>query len=212
MLDAGQAVEYIEVTAEDIAQANALAHEVLGRSLDELPPQTRRLLASIVEHVRGQARAQAIPQAEVRFTRKDVRERTGWGDTQLKVHLARLFELEYLLTHRAERGQGFAYELLFDGDVAAGVHLSGLIDAAGLGERDYDAQRSGPNVERSASGRGAVGLRSGVVQVMSSAAEQALARLATDEPDDEPQTHALRPNGTHPSCVATPSLAAEVHQ
>ena len=161
MLDAGQAVEYIEVTADDITQANTLAHEVLGRSLDELPPQTRRLLASVVEHVRGQARAQAIPQAEVRFTRKDVRETTGWGDTQMKVHLARLVELEYLLTHRAERGQGFAYELLFDGDAAAGVHLSGLIDVAGLGPRDYDAQRSGSKPERSAPGRGAVGLRSG---------------------------------------------------
>ena len=209
MLDASQAVEYVEVTAEDIAQANALAHEVLGRSLDELPPQTRRLLASVVEHVRSQARAQAIPQADVRFTRKDVRERTGWGDTQLKVHLARLVELEYLLTHRAERGQGFAYELLFDGDASTAVHLSGLIDTAALG--DYDAQRSGSKPERSAPGRGAVGLRSGVVQVVPSAENQALARLAADEADDEPQTSVLRPNGKHPSYVVTP-LAAEVRQ
>ena len=36
----GRAVEYIEVTLADIATANKLAHEVLGRSLDELPPQT----------------------------------------------------------------------------------------------------------------------------------------------------------------------------
>jgi DNA primase catalytic core len=209
MLDAGQAVEYVEVTAEDIAQANALAHEVLGRSLDELPPQTRRLLASVVEHVRSQARTQAVPAAEVRFTRKDVREATGWGDTQLKVHMARLVELEYLLTHRAERGQGFAYELLFDGDASAAVHLSGLIDTAGLHE--YDGKRSGPKVERSAPGRGAVGLRSGVVQALPLAAEQALARLPADQADDQLQTHVLRPNGKHPS-YAVPSLAAEVRQ
>jgi DNA primase len=209
MLDAGQAVEYVEVTAEDIAQANAIAHEVLGRSLDELPPQTRRLLASVVEHVRGQAKAQAIPQAEVRFTRKDVREATGWGDTQLKVHLARLVELEYLLTHRAERGQGFAYELLFDGDASTAVHLSGLIDTAGL--HDYDGQRSGPKVERSAPGRGAVGLRSGVVQAVPSADKPALAGVPGDEADEEAQTHLLRPNGKHPSYVV-PSLAAEVRQ
>ena len=37
-------VEYIEVTLDDIAVANRLACEVLGRSVDELPPQTRRLL------------------------------------------------------------------------------------------------------------------------------------------------------------------------
>lgn len=209
MLDAGQAVEYIEVTAEDISQANAIAHEVLGRSLDELPPQTRRLLASVVEHVRGQAQAQAIPQAQVRFTRKDVREATGWGDTQLKVHLARLVELEYLLTHRAERGQGFAYELLFDGDASTAVHLSGLIDTAGL--HDYDCQRSGSKAERSAPGRGAVGLRSGVVQAVPSADKSALARLPADETDDDAQTHLLRPNGKHPSYVV-PSLAAEARQ
>jgi DNA primase catalytic core len=210
MLDAGQAVEYIEVTAEDISQANDIAHEVLGRSLDELPPQTRRLLASVVEHVRGQAKAQAIPQAEVRFTRKDVREATGWGDTQLKVHLARLVELEYLLTHRAERGQGFAYELLFDGDASTAVHLSGLIDTAGL--HDYDGQRSGSKPERSAPGRGAVGQRSGVVQATQPADKPALARVLADEADEDAQTHLLRPNGKHPSYVATPSLAAEARQ
>jgi hypothetical protein len=43
----GATVEYIEVTKDDIALANKLAHEVLGRSLDELPPQTRRLLTLI---------------------------------------------------------------------------------------------------------------------------------------------------------------------
>ena len=43
----GQNVSYIEVTLDDIETANRLAHEVLGRSLDELPPQTRRLLLLI---------------------------------------------------------------------------------------------------------------------------------------------------------------------
>ena len=190
MLDAGQAVEYVEVTADDISQANAIAHEVLGRSLDELPPQTRRLLAAIALHVRAQMRSQASAQADVRFTRKDVREATGWGDTQLKVHLARLVELEYLLTHRAERGQGLTYELLFDGDASTAVHLSGLIDTAAL--HDYDAQRSGSKPQRSAPGRGAVGLRSGAVQALPSTDKQALARVLADEAADEPQTHVLR--------------------
>ena len=39
----GEPLEYIEVELDDIALANRLAHEVLGRTLDELPPQTRRL-------------------------------------------------------------------------------------------------------------------------------------------------------------------------
>ena len=46
-LPSGQ--RFIEVTLDDIALTNELAPEMLGRSLDELPPQTRRLLAHIRE-------------------------------------------------------------------------------------------------------------------------------------------------------------------
>jgi DNA primase len=188
---AGRAVEYVEATLDDIAQANAIAHEVLGRSLDELPPQTRRVLAMIVGHVHARAQAGAMRREDARFTRAELRAASGFGDTQLKVHLARLAELEYLITHRAERGQGFAYELLFDGDAAAIAHLSGLIDVDSLKARDYDAQRSGLEAERSGSqaqqsvpGRGAVGQRSGPGRPSGSAAKPALARVPADPADD----------------------------
>jgi DNA primase len=52
----GQSLAYIEVTRDDIAAANRLAHDVLGRSLDDLPPQTRRLLGLIVRMWRSGAR------------------------------------------------------------------------------------------------------------------------------------------------------------
>ena len=39
----GRQVEFIEVTLEDIDIANRLANEVLGRAVDDLPPQTRPL-------------------------------------------------------------------------------------------------------------------------------------------------------------------------
>lgn len=216
MLDAGQAVEYVEVTAEDISQANAIAHEVLGRSLDELPPQTRRLLASVVEHVRGQAREQAIPPAEVRFTRRDVRAWTGWGDTQLRVHLTRLHELEYLVAHRGMRGQSFEYELAFDGDTGAEApHLVGLIDADELAqptttETTMKSSR-GASSQFAAPSRGQNGPNAGPSRASPSADKPALARLAADEADEDTQTHLLRPNGKHPSYVVTP-LAAEARQ
>ena len=214
MQGSGQVIEYIEVTAEDISRANAIAHEVLGRSLDELPPQTRRLLASVVEHVRGQAKAQTIPQAEVRFTRRDVREWTGWGDTQLRVHLTRLHELEYLLAHRGMRGQSFEYELVFDGETGADApHLVGLIGADELDESAATTTSSrGSAPQFAAPSRGQNGPIAATSRVSPSAAEQALVRLASDEAEEEPQTHALRPNGKHPSYVVTPALAAEVRQ
>jgi post-segregation antitoxin (ccd killing protein) len=155
-------IDYVEVTLEDIEAANGLAHEVLGRSLDELPPQTRTLLDRIATMVKERAEAQQIARSEIRFTRRQLRELTGASDTPLKVHLGRLIELEFVLVHRAERGQGHVYELLYDGDGSSEPHLSGLIDVAALASLStYDAQRSGVKGERSAPGPGAVGLRSG---------------------------------------------------
>lgn len=51
----------------------------------------------------------------MRFSRRQLRERTGWGDTQLKVHLARLVDLELVVAHRADKGNGLVYELAWDG-------------------------------------------------------------------------------------------------
>lgn len=48
-----QGVEYIEVTREDIAVADKLMAELFAPSLDELPPQTRKLLTLIEALVNG---------------------------------------------------------------------------------------------------------------------------------------------------------------
>jgi DNA primase catalytic core len=217
MLDGGQAVEYVEVTADDIAQANTIAHEVLGRSLDELPPQTRRLLACIVDHVREQMRVQAVAQAQVRFMRKDVRTLTGWGDTQLRVHLTRLHELEYLVAHRGMRGQSFEYELAFDGDVhAEAPHLTGLIDADELQTTTTTKSSRGLAPQFAAPSRGQNAPIAAPSRIDSSAAAQALARLGADCLDEDAQAHVLRHNGKSSSYVAASppasSLAAEARQ
>ena len=56
-----------------------------------------------------------ISQREVRFTRRDVRDATHWSDSQLKVHCARLADMEYMLIHGGGRGHHLHYELLYDG-------------------------------------------------------------------------------------------------
>jgi DNA primase len=148
-------IRYIEAEIADIALANELAHEVLGRTLDELPPQTRKLLALLVALVERECTAQSARRADYRFSRRQVREATKWGDTQLKIHLARLVELEYLLIHRGGRGQSFEYELLYDGDTRGAAHVSGLIDIEALG--NYGAERSGSCGPQSGQSRGLVG-------------------------------------------------------
>ena len=80
----GRQVEYIEVTLEDIEIANRLANEVLGRAVDDLPPQTRRLLGLINEMVTVVCQRRGLARADYRFSRRDVREHTGWGHTQLQ--------------------------------------------------------------------------------------------------------------------------------
>lgn len=128
-------LEYVEVTLNDIAMANRLAHEVLGRTLDELPPQTRRLLQLIGERVAQQTMARS----DYRFSRKAVRDWCGWSDFQVKKHMQRLEEMEYVLPHRGMRGQLFVYELLWDGHGQHGdTFLMGLLDVETLA---YDEKK-----------------------------------------------------------------------
>ena len=136
----GRPVEYVEVELGDIETANRLAHEVLGRSLDELPPQTRRLLALLDELVSAECERLEMERSHFRFTRREVRAATGWGDTQLRLHLARLVSMEYLLVHQGGRGQSYVYELLYEsrGDEARPL-LAGLIDVEALRAREAGA-------------------------------------------------------------------------
>ncbi|MBE8588375.1 CHC2 zinc finger domain-containing protein [Xenorhabdus griffiniae] len=122
----GKTLEYIEVTKDDIKLANQLAHEILGRTLDEMPPQTRKLLLLIQQMARAMAAEQQCALNTIRFTRRDIRAYTNWSDSQLKLHCQRLSDMEYLLIHGGSRGHLLQYELLWDGD-GDSAHLSGLI-------------------------------------------------------------------------------------
>jgi DNA primase catalytic core len=153
----GQRIEYIEVQLADIETANRLAHEALGRSLDELSPQTRRLLELVSAMVEAHCRAQHITRSDYRFSRRDVREHTNWSDFQVKQHMHKLEELEYVLVHRGGRGQSFVYELLYDGAGRDGrPFLMGLIDAAAL-KQVYDGKKEHRNghLEHASSPQGA---------------------------------------------------------
>lgn len=124
---------YIEVTLDDIEMANRLAHQVLGRSLDELAPQTRRLLRLLDEMVSAQCTKLGMEREDCRFTRREIRESTGWSYDQVRVHLKRLVALEYVLVHTGGRGQQFVYELQYEGQGQEGdPFLMKLIDADAL--------------------------------------------------------------------------------
>jgi hypothetical protein len=136
----GEKLEYIEATEADVKLAWELANHVLMRSLDDVQTQTRRLLLVIDKMVAGECERLQIERMDYRFTRATVRQFTGWSDSQLKTHLHRLEELEYLALHRGVSGQSFVYALNFEMDANGRPVLPGL---------SYGAKRPRSEDERS---------------------------------------------------------------
>jgi len=141
-------IEFIRTTLADIEMANRLAPEVLGRSLDELPPQTRRLLGLLKVMVKGELEQKKMEQVDYRFSRRQVREFTGWSSTQVKLHLDRLQELEYIALWHGRMGRAFEYELLANVNEPNEKHMIGLLDVEKLKKKyGYDADLSGSEGE-----------------------------------------------------------------
>jgi hypothetical protein len=117
--DAG---DYIETTLDDIAIANELATDLFGQSLGELSRPSRELLKLIrrmteeMERKPGSTAEQKVGAGTACFSRRQIREFTGWSDYQIKIHVKQLEDLEYLLPLSGRRGQCFSYRLAWDGE------------------------------------------------------------------------------------------------
>lgn len=91
---AGRTVSYLEADQADVELAVRLAETVLAHTGDELAPQTRRILTAAQQLTAE--RAPAADDRPVVFTRRELRERLGTTEHQVRVGLARLVALEYL--------------------------------------------------------------------------------------------------------------------
>jgi len=76
------------------------------------------------------------------FSRRELRDLCGWSLTQVRVHLERLVELEYLAVRHGRLGSQFVYEVLFDLDAPESVAHVGLLDVAKL-SHGYTANLAG---------------------------------------------------------------------
>jgi len=130
--DDPEAGPHIKSTLEDIEVANRIAPEVLGRSLDELPPQSRRLLESVKALVRDKMEAQKAEQDLCLFSRRELREFTNWSQMQIRRHLERLNDFEYIALRGGRNGVAVKYELLVGVDGENEGWQVGLIDVAKL--------------------------------------------------------------------------------
>lgn len=106
-----QVLRYIEVTREDIRSANLIADAVLGQSASELSAPARNLLSHIHKLVKECCAEQRLAARDFIFTRKAVREATGWSDWQVRTHMHELAELEYLRARSGAWGKEYVYEL-----------------------------------------------------------------------------------------------------
>jgi DNA primase len=75
---------------DDYAIAYRLAREILGFSLDDLKKHARDLLDQIQEMVKRESRATGQIEAEISFTRRQIREFTSWPDYQIKTYIRQL--------------------------------------------------------------------------------------------------------------------------
>jgi len=140
----GSAVPYIKADPEDITLANRLAHEILGHSLDELSRPGSDLLLLLEEmhnkrketlHKKSNTDLSLVRRSlgEVGFSRRDIREFTGWSNTRLHVHLKELVDFEYIAVETGRNGMPFRYRLAWEGQGKDGKRfMLGLKDVKEL--------------------------------------------------------------------------------
>jgi hypothetical protein len=163
----------------------------------------------------------AVDRTDYRFGRREVVAATGWSYPQVRAHLDRLADYEYLVVHRGGRGQSFVYELLYDGAGKDGERfLVGLIDVAQLGldtattgalrgsevEFDPPLRAHSPPIDPGLQ-RGRNGSRS--------SKEKALLRFSRNEAgnahlgDDEARASRSRTGGELPTLAASAPIGGE---
>ena len=113
---------YVEVDAEDMRIASELAAALLGKSLDELNPvslsllmQIERMVLARLEQARQQEDGPPPRRGDVLFTRRQIREFSGWPHTRVKRYLVELVDMEYLEAVCGRLGSAYRYRLCYEG-------------------------------------------------------------------------------------------------
>jgi uncharacterized membrane protein len=118
----GSKMEYVQATQKDIDVALELGREAFARNVDDVAPMGRTLLAEVIgltkekyDGIKELDPKREILQSEIPFTRKELRERIGWSEPQVRRNLDQLVELGYIGRLAGRQGSTFRYVLLDDG-------------------------------------------------------------------------------------------------
>ena len=93
-----------------------LAQDVMGQALSELSAPARNLLAQLHAMVKNHCEQAGIQAGDYIFTRRTIRDYTGWSDWQVRTHIRELVALEYIKCRVGTWGKEYVYELLYDGE------------------------------------------------------------------------------------------------
>jgi len=144
-MESAQPFEYIEVALEDIDTANNLAEVVLCRDLSELARPSKVLLAEIRSMATQMSASQDMTLEDVCFTRRTIREHTGWSDWQVKAHIKQLEDLEYLNVKRGSPGRKYHYAVyptnMNDINTDSGLNLTSSGQIKKFMKKDEKANR-----------------------------------------------------------------------
>jgi len=161
--------------------------------------------------VNEQCTAQSIQRTDFFFSRRALREAINWGDTQLRVHLERLVELEYVAAKREGAGGKFVYELAYVVNDETHAQVAGLIEVGALEALMVTATMAksrGQTPEVAGRSRGDSGVVSGRLRGDESPAKSDSTGVSEDIPDTGSKTHLLRSNTKTPSYPHLQPLAA----
>ena len=137
--DAGGEVECIEVEQKDVELATELSQVVFGNSLDDLPPQTRKLYQKIKEFITKKAEEFSTQPTEIRFNRREIREFSGLSNSRVHEHMQRLVDYEYLLMVSGGNGRMMTYEFIDHSQLSnSGLSQHGKLSA-------FNGELSGKN-------------------------------------------------------------------
>jgi len=111
-LDSGNSIEYIECTSNDYKTAYDLLKDgILDNTLDDIPRQARELLNLIKNYLEKSADKENLPVHKRIFTRKDIREYTGWTFVQIRNNFRILKDYEYVTLLPEKKATAHQYRL-----------------------------------------------------------------------------------------------------
>ncbi len=114
----GKGIEYIEVDEKDLAIAGEVFEQVVQRGLDDLNGVSRALLMQIEAMVAGRIaelrnrQERNIPhRQDIVFSRREIREYTGWSHMRVVRYLRQLLDTEFLVMDSGRIGFAYRYRL-----------------------------------------------------------------------------------------------------